>query len=308
MFVTIRSLAGRGLEQDKLGAACIDSVRPSDAKEWALRMKANGVAYKTISNDKRSLKAAFYIAMQDDYIRKNPFDFRLQDVIEDDTEPKMPLSPEMEKEFLLFIQYDPVYYKYYDEIVILLETGLRISEFSGLTISDIDFENRLINVDHQLLKGSGVDYYIEIPKTQSGIRKVPMRPKAEEALRRVLAKRKVPRPFSISGYRDFLFLNRDGLPKTSANYASMFRGLVKKLNKHHEAQLPKVTTAHTMRHTFCTKMANIGMNPKALQYIMGHTNITMTLQYYAHATFESAQAEMDRLTRQEITENASLVA
>ena len=54
-------------------------------------------------------------------------------------------------------------------------------------------------------------------------------------------------------------------------------------------------TPHTMRHTFCTKKANAGMNPKALQYIMGHANIVMTLNYYAHATFHSAQAEMDRL-------------
>jgi len=59
--------------------------------------------------------------------------------------------------------------------------------------------------------------------------------------------------------------------------------------------LPKVTTPHTLRHTFCTNKANAGMNPKALQYLMGHANIVMTLNYYAHATFESAKAEMDRL-------------
>ncbi len=54
-------------------------------------------------------------------------------------------------------------------------------------------------------------------------------------------------------------------------------------------------TPHTLRHTFCTNLANAGMNPKALQYIMGHSNITMTLNYYAHATFASARAEMERL-------------
>ena len=65
--------------------------------------------------------------------------------------------------------------------------------------------------------------------------------------------------------------------------------------KSHAEALPKVTTPHTMRHTFCTNMANAGMNPKALQYIMGHSDITMTLNYYAHATFDSAQAEFLRL-------------
>ena len=75
----------------------------------------------------------------------------------------------------------------------------------------------------------------------------------------------------------------------------MFKCLAKKYNKCHKEPLPDVMTPHTMRHTFCTRMANAGMNPKALQYIMGHANIVMTLNYYAHATFHSAQEEMERL-------------
>ena len=71
----------------------------------------------------------------------------------------------------------------------------------------------------------------------------------------------------------------------------MIRGLAKKYNKCYEEALPKVMTSHTLRHTFCTNLANAGMNPKALQYIMGHSNITMTLNYYAHATFVSAKAD-----------------
>ena len=84
--------------------------------------------------------------------------------------------------------------------------------------------------------------------------------------------------------------------KNHSGYESMLKGLVKKYNKQHkpEEALPNITP-HTLRHTFCTRLANAGMNPKALQYIMGHSNITMTLNYYAHATFASAKAEMDRL-------------
>ena len=63
----------------------------------------------------------------------------------------------------------------------------------------------------------------------------------------------------------------------------------------HKEALLKVMTLYTLRHTFCTNLANAGMNPKALQYIMGHSNITMTLNYYAHATFASARAETERL-------------
>ena len=94
------------LEQDILGSCPIESVKMSDAKEWALRMKAKGISYKTISNDKRSLKAAFYTAIQDDCIRKNPFDFQLSTVLEDSTEPKVPLTAAQEESLRAFVQND----------------------------------------------------------------------------------------------------------------------------------------------------------------------------------------------------------
>ena len=259
----------RILQEDKLGACRIENVKLSDAKEWALRMKEKGYGFKTINNHKRSLKAAFYTAIQDDCIRKNPFDFQLNTVLEDDTEPKEPLSPTQEAAFLSFVQHDKVYQKYYDEIIILLGTGLRISELCGLTEADIDLDKQLINVDHQLLKIADVGYYVETPKTKSGNRVIPMSEKVLEAFQRVLNKRKYAQPIILEGYTKFLFLNRNGLPK--------------------------VMTPHTLRHTFCTTLANAGMNPKALQYIMGHSNINMTLNYYAHTTSETSITEMKRL-------------
>ena len=238
--------------------------------------------------------AIFYMAVQDDCLRKNPFDFQINEVINDDTVPKVPLTPTQENELLDFMQNDPVYAKYYDEVVILLETGLRISELCGLTPADLNFEKRFVNVDHQLLRSTEDGYYIEAPKTESGFRQVPMSAAAYEAFERVLKKRRDGRCIEVDGYKDFLFLNRDGLPKTAVNYDAMFKCLAKKYNKCHKEPLPDVMTPHTMRHTFCTRMANAGMNPKALQYIMGHANIVMTLNYYAHATFHSAQEEMER--------------
>lgn len=59
--------------------------------------------------------------------------------------------------------------------------------------------------------------------------------------------------------------------------------------------VPYLTRPHSFRHTYCTNMANKGMNPNTLQYLMGHANITMTLGYYAHGTFQSAKAELERL-------------
>lgn len=282
------------LEKDPLGMRSIDSVKLSDAKEWVIRMSDNGYAYKTISNFKRSLKASFYTAIQDDCIRKNPFDFALNTVLEDDTESKTALSLEQEADCLSFMEQDKTYKKYRDEIIVLLGTGLRISEFCGLTKFDLDFPNRIIHVDHQLLRDSEIGYYIELPKTKNGDREIPMTENVYQALKRIVKSRGKAEPIVIDGYRDFLFLNNEGFPKVACNYESMVRGLVKKYNKCHEAALPNVTP-HTFRHTFCTNMANKGMNPNTLQYLMGHANITMTLGYYAHGSSASAKAEMDRL-------------
>lgn len=281
------------LQDDPFGVKSIDTVKQSDAKEWVIRMNEKGFAFQTISNFKRSLKAAFYTAIEDDCIRKNPFNFALDTVIEDDRERKAALTPKQEESLLAFMEQDTVYRKYRDEVIILLGTGLRISEFCGLTTA-LDFKNRQINVDHQLLRDADIGYYIETPKTKNGIRQIPMSREVYQALKRVLKNRGNAAPFSVEGYKNFLFLKNDGMPKVSANYDSMLKGLVKKYNKQNKEQLPNITP-HILRHTFCTRLANAGMNPKALQYIMGHANITMTLNYYAHATYDSAKAEMERL-------------
>ncbi len=282
------------LKRDKLGNRSIDSIKPSDAKEWAVRMKENGYSYQTINNYKRSLKASFYIAIEDDYVRKNPFNYALNTVIEDDRKPREALTEEQEEKLLSFVGHDKTYQKHYDAILLLLKTGLRISEFCGLTVKDLDFENRIINIDHQLLKNKEVGYYIETPKTKSGIRQVPMSDEACMIFQRVLKNRRKPEPIIIDGYSDFVFLNQQGYPMTGANYTTTFGNIIKKYNKHHEDTLPNVTP-HILRHTFCTRLANKNMNPKSLQYIMGHSNINITLNLYAHASIDGVKTEMLRL-------------
>ncbi|WP_207092519.1 site-specific integrase [Clostridioides difficile] len=285
----------RLLKEDKLGARSIDTIKPSDAKEWALRMKEKGFSYNTINNHKRSLKASFYIAIQDDYVRKNPFDFKLSEVLENDTKEKVALTEEQEQALLSFIKTDNVYHKYYDDVLILLKTGLRISELCGLTVADIDFKNEVVIIDHQLLKSKEQGYYIETPKTKSGIRQVPLSKETIKAFHRIIKNRPKTKPIEIDGHSDFLFLNPKGNPKVAVDYNMLFVRMVKKYNKHHKNNpLPHITP-HILRHTFCTRMAQGNMNPKDLQYIMGHSNISITMNWYAHASIDTAKSEVQRL-------------
>lgn len=283
------------LKKDPFGSMSIDSVKQSDAKEWAIRMSENGIAYNSIKNYMRSLRASFYMAIQDDYVRKNPFDFVLSDILDDTRKEKTALSLEQEEALLTFAKSDRTYKKYYDELVILLETGLRISEFCGLDLNvAIDMKNKSILVEHQLLKDTETGYYIEKPKTKSGIREIPMTDKAYDAFQRLIKSRKKTEPIVIDGYSNFLMLNGKGLPQVASSYNMVLKGLVKKYNKTHDDELPEISP-HSLRHTFCTKMANKGMTPNTLQYIMGHSDISMTLNYYAHGSFGSAKAEMERI-------------
>ena len=118
--------------------------------------------------------------------------------------------------------------------------------------------------------------------------------RGRNTFQRILKSRGKAQQLIVGGYSNFLFLNREGLPKVAGNYEGMVRGLIKKYNKYHKDKLPNITP-HSFRHTYCTNMANRGMNPNTLQYLMGHANITMTLGYYAHGTFQSAKAELERL-------------
>jgi len=282
------------LRDDKLGNRAIDTIKPSDAKEWAIRMKNKGFAYSSINNFKRSLTASFHIAINDDLVRKNPFNFNLKDVIADDTKPKQALTAEQQENLLAFAKIDHVYKYHYNAIVILLNTGLRISELCGLTISDIDFKNKFINIDHQLLRDKD-GYFIAPPKSESGFREIPMSETVCQAFRQAIENRNHVQPITVDGYSNFIFLNKQGNPMYNSLYTTAFKGLVKKYCKYYgENALPPITP-HIFRHTFCTNMANKGMTPNNLQYVMGHKNVNMTLNYYSHGSSKTAQTEMLRL-------------
>ena len=114
-----------------------------------------------------------------------------------------------------------------------------------------------------------------------------------QAFQNILKHRRKQKNLVIDGYSVFLFINRNGNPQVAVNYEAVFRKLIDKYNSKHEEPLPKITP-HVMRHTFCTRLANAGMNPKALQYVMGHSNITITLNLYTHASLETVKSELQR--------------
>ncbi len=277
------------------GKLRIDKVHLSDAKGWLIKLQKEGRGYSTIHSVRGVLRPAFQMAVDDDLIRKNPFNFELASVVVNDSVTREAITKKQEREFLSFIQADEHFSRYYDGIYILFHTGLRISEFCGLTIGDIDFKEMRINVDHQLQRKRDMTYVVEPTKTTSGTRMVPMTKEVADSFRRILAKRIKPKvePM-IDGYTGFLFLDKNEMPMVALHWEKYFKHILDKYNSIYKVQLPKITP-HVCRHTFCSNMAKSGMNPKTLQYIMGHSDISVTLNTYSHVGFEDAKEELSRV-------------
>ena len=106
------------------------------------------------------------------------------EVIVNDSVTREEISRADERSFLKFAREAPYFCRYYEGIYILFKTGLRISEFCGLTISDIDFREHTINMENQLQKKFTIEYYIQETETSSRTRKIPMTAEVEECFRK----------------------------------------------------------------------------------------------------------------------------
>ncbi len=289
------------IKKESFGNKRIDKVKLSDAKEWLIKMqKVDGRGYSSIHTIRGVVRPAFQMAVDDDLLRKNPFEFQLATVVVNDSVTREAITRKQERAFLDFVKNDKHFEKYYDGIYILFKTGLRISEFVGLTIDDIEFDKDRIKVDHQLQRKRNMEYIIEDTKTLSGIRYVPMKDDVKECFRRIIENRKKPKiepsVADANGklYCRFLFLDKNNMPMVALHWEKYFQHIREKYNSIYKVQMPKVTP-HVCRHTFCSNMAKSGMNPKTLQYIMGHSDIGVTLNIYTHVGFEDAQAEMKKV-------------
>ena len=283
------------IKKEDFGARRIDTIKLSDAKTWLIKLQDDGRGYSSIHSIRGVVRPAFQMAVDDDLINKNPFEFQLATVVVNDSVTREAITRKQQREFLRFIKEDKHFSKYYDGIYILFNTGLRVSEFVGLTINDIEFDKERIKVDHQLQRTRNMEYEILTPKTEKGERYVPMQKDVADCFRRIIQNRKHPKvePM-IDGYSGFLFLDKNDMPMVALHWEKYFQHIREKYNSIYKVQMPCITP-HVCRHTFCSNMAKSGMNPKTLQYIMGHSDIGVTLNTYTHLQFEDALVEMKKV-------------
>ena len=283
------------MNKEEFGGRKITEIKTSDAKLFLIKLQQDGRGSSTVKTIRGVLRPAFQMAVDDDILMKNPFGFELVGVIVNTEHTRQAVTREQMNKFLKFVHDDNVYYKYYDVFYILFHTGLRISEFCGLTIKDIDLENRIISIDHQLQRTSKMEYIIESTKTNAGTRKIPMTEDVYRTFKRIMENRPTDLPeIIVCGYCGFLFRDKKGMPEVAMHWEHRFNYAVKRYNDIFRVQIPNITP-HVCRHTYCSNQARAGMNPKTLQYLMGHSEIGVTMNTYTHLGLDDAKDEMIRL-------------
>lgn len=283
------------LENENFGKLRIDKVKFSDEKLFLIGLQKAGRSYSSIHSIRGVLRPAFQMALEDGMIPYNPFEFELAKILINDSVQREALSPKQERDFLKFVKDDPHFCRYYEGIYILFKTGLRISEFCGLTRSDIDFKEHTLNINHQLQRTREGQYIIVPTKTNAGTRILPIKKDVEECFRTILEKRVAPQTEPmVDGHIGFLYLDKNNMPMISMHWEKYFQHIVQKYNKIYKIQMPKVTP-HVCRHTYCTNMAKSGISAKTLQYLMGHSDIQITLNVYTHIGFDHAKEELSKM-------------
>ena len=200
-----------------------------------------------------------------------------------------------DKEVDLLLKYSKGKYLYY-YIQIALNTGMRCGEITGLTWDNIDFINYLVHVRHTYINKGSLDGRIKElhkPKTKKGYRDIPM----TEELKNILLE--IQNNYSCrvkdNEYKNFVLLTKIGTGNNQANINLSLKRLVNKINiKENLDDSNKIEyfTSHALRRTFATRAIRNGMNPKTLQYILGHSSYEMTMDLYCQVLQDDVKKQM----------------
>lgn len=277
-------------------------IKKSDILRFYNSLLEDGLKYTTIKAFNDLISPCLDLAVDDDIIRKNPCNGCLKEFSKD-TDKRISLSEEEQMVLLDFVRASKTYSAYYPLIVFMIGTGARCGETIGLTWNDVNFENKEISINHQLIYkklDKTYGFYSDSPKTISGVRIIPMTTDVYKALieqRENQLCKGWRTNVEIDGYSDFVFSTKNKNPIMPSAVNNLLLNIVNKYNSTvGEIELPHIS-AHSLRHTGCTRMAEAGVDPKVLQYIMGHSNISVTMNVYNHVSAERNRKEMDKLEK-----------
>lgn len=260
----------------------------------------SGLKRNTIKLLHNLIFSSFELAVDSDFIRKNPAKGAMENIKQDASE-KIPLTEDEVRKLMDFCINSGTYSVHVPFLTIAIGTCLRCGEITGLTWNDVDMKNRTININHQLVYknfGDGCKFHISEPKTDAGKRIIPMSESVYKAFIEVRKQNMILGRRSnaeVDGYSNFIFVSGNGQPLAINAVNSFLLNMEKAYNKHNPQEHIPHISAHILRHTGCTLLASAGMDIKALQSVMGHSDASITMNVYNHSSFERTEKEIQRL-------------
>lgn len=266
----------------------------------------------TIDNIHNVLHQVFQVAVDDNYIRANPTDRMLKELKVahgHEMEKRKALTMAQQELFLNYIKKTNKYKHWYPIFYIMLNTGMRVGELTGLRWRDVDLENGFISVNHTLVYYNhrddfGTYFSINTPKTDAGKREIPIIEGVREAFemeRRFQEEAGIVNKARIDGYDDFIFVNRNGEIQHQGNLNKALKRIMRDCNdevlqKHDFESEPTLLpdfSCHVLRHTFATRLCEAGVNLKVIQDVLGHVDVSTTMNIYVDAMNDTKKKEME---------------
>lgn len=297
--------------RDDLGQRKITTLKRSDIRRfYNYLIDERCLKVSTVDSIHTVLHQVLDIAVEDCYLRNNISDNALKELKQARnlfTEKRKALTIQEQEIFLDFLKKSNMYRHWYPIFALMVGTGLRVGEAVGLRWNDVDFDNNTISVNHTLIyynhaKG-GCYFGINTPKTRAGERTIPMIESVREA---ILQEKEYQREAGIKctarvdGFTDFIFVNRFGNTQHQGTLNKALRRIIRDCNqeildkakdKDNVILLPNFS-CHTLRHTFTTRLCESGINIKVIQSVLGHSDVSTTLDIYADVTKDLKKAEM----------------
>ncbi len=286
------------------GQNIITLVKKSDVRKFYNSL-ADGKILKiaTIDNVHNVLHQVFQVAVDDGIIRTNPIDKMLKELKMShgfEREKKSALTIEQQKLFFDYMLSHPKDRHWYPIFYIMANTGMRVGEITGLRWSDIDLDEGIIRVNHTLVyynhrDEKGCYFSINTPKTKAGEREIPMTEGVKQAFRmerEYQQEAEIESRSHIDGYDDFIFVNRFGDVQNQCNLNKAIRRMMRDCNDEilekygadsNPVLLPRFS-CHILRHTFATRLCESGVNLKVIQDVLGHADVSTTMDIYVDVT------------------------
>lgn len=288
------------------GKVRIKDVKKSDVKRfYNLLADDHILSIATIDSVHTVLHQVFNLAVDDNYIRVNPSDNMLKELKLSHNfgvEKRKALTKAEQDLFLDYLKRTPKYNHWYPVFAVMVGTGMRVGEAVGLRWCDIDLDKKYVNINHTLVyynQGGcgGCHFAVNTPKTKAGCRDIPMFDFVKEAFLQEKAYQdelNISCKVSVDGFTDFIFVNRFGETQHQGTLNKAIRRIIRDCNdevllNHNgdgEPLLLPPFSCHTLRHTFATRLCEMEVYYKTIQDVLGHSDISVTMNIYADVTKE----------------------